>query len=199
MISKIGETLLRGWIAFCIVFWVAVLLGVIGIFCIVREIGPKSDPSLYADILRERVDWSEHYTIFPENIPDNAVNVAFYHRPKCLQGYDLLSLRVSLPPEATETVLKELESSGRTEVGPFGDPSGLNADVSASPHTYPKYDREKSNSRNRSEGQSELPDDFRIFLFKCDLEDDDSYICSKLSFTAVSTKRSEVVYYTIVD
>ena len=176
------------WAVFCAVGLLVLLVGAVGVFWILRSVAPTTDSSRYADIVLAHVGKSDRYTFLPQSIPGEANKVAFYYRPSLLQGYDIISLRVTLPPGAIETVLKELEGSGRTEIASFGD-------FTVPPHTFPQYASEKLRLRN----PSELPDDFRIFLFQCKLEDMYTAAPDILSFTAVSTHRSEVVYYIIYD
>ncbi len=153
-----------------------------------KSLEPKIDQSLYSDIVKVRVKQSERYTFLPESIPQDATKIAFFHIPGFLQGGDVIALRISLPAERTVSVLTALEASGRAEIASFeGIPT---------PHSYPEYEMKKPDSENMFKGVTELPNDFRIFLFKCEIEDiKERWNHNILSFTAVSTKKNEVVYF----
>ena len=147
----------------------------------------KIDPEKYSAIVQTRAGWSKNYEFLPEEIPTDAVKIAFFHVPGFLQGSDIISLRLTLPSESIDALVKELAGSDREEIS---DVSGLGA------YAYPPYGMKKPEPNSTFEEVSELPDDFRIFLYKCNLKDLEEHRSPNiLSFTAVSTKRNEVVYY----
>jgi hypothetical protein len=175
-----------------VVIGVLILLGGVSLFwfgySFKKSLEPKIDQSLYSDIVKVRVEQSDRYTFLPESIPQDAAKVGFFHIPGFLQGGDVIALRISLPAERVVSVLNDLEDSRRTEIASF---EGI-----ASPDSYPEYGMNKPGSENMFKGVAELPEDFRIFLFKSDMEDiKKRWNHNILSFTAVSTKRNEVVYY----
>ncbi|MCP4376783.1 MAG: hypothetical protein GY794_11485 [bacterium] len=163
-------------------FGVAILLCVIG-FYVVRSIvrfggETTTDPALYADIVAEHLEWTDGYDTWgflPRTIPKDAVKVAFFHDPGPLQATTVIALRLTLPPERVQAILKELEDSGRTEVV---------RDRNQFVHVgiYPKYETEKRPSEDADEYVFDLPDSFRVFR-------------SRTGFTAVSMDTSEVFYY----
>ncbi len=149
---------------------------------------PKVNPALYNNVLQARAEQSDHYSFLPKQIPQNAEKVAFFHIPGFLQGGDVIVLRLSLPAESIQSILKELEDSGRIKIEEFKD--------IPPPYSYPEYGMKKPGSKNMVEGVSKLPEDFQIFLFKCDLADiEKNWNHNIMSFTAVSQKRNEVVYF----
>ena len=177
------------------------ILAVVAIFIVVCGIGylwlgyyftkslePKIDPSLYTDIVLERVEYSEQYSFLPTVIPQEAIKVAFLHIPGFLQGSDVIMLRITLPKKKIQEMIAELEKSNRKEIKSF---EGIPI-----PKALPEYGMKNPNSKNLFEGVSELPADFRIFLFKSDLENiQKNWNHNILSFTSVSEKRNEVLYY----
>ncbi len=171
---------------------VLILIGVIAQFLfgysLNKRLEPKIDPTLYSEIVRVRVAQSDQYKFLPTDIPQNAVKVAFFHVPGFLQGGDVLALRLTLPPERIVSLLNELEISDRTEITSFeGIPT---------PYAYPSYDMKKPDSKNLFKGVSPLPDGFRVFLYKSDIEDiKKNWNHNVFSFTAVSINRKEVVYF----
>ena len=150
-------------------------------YCLHKSLETETDPSLYADIVAERLEWSEEYEFLPRIIPKDAVKVAFVHIPGFLQGPDEIVLRLTLPPERVQSVLKELEDSGRTEVS-AADRKRYSPYY---PGTYPLYDGEKRPLGNMDVGLiSKLPDSVRLFLGEK----------SDKSFTAISSDTNEVFY-----
>jgi hypothetical protein len=174
------------------VLGVLILIAAIGLFwlgySLNRSLEPKTDPALYADVVFERAKHSNRYSFLPDSIPKDAEKVAFFHIPGFLQGGDVIALRASLPEARILRIIEELQTSGREEIKSFqGIPT---------PRVYPEYDVTKPRSNDIFEGVSELPTDFRIFLFDCDLEDiQKNWNHNVLSFTAVSASRHEVVYF----
>ena len=171
---------------------VAILLVVIALFLfgyfLNKKLEPKINPALYVEIVQNRMEQSDQYMFLPETIPQDAIKVAFFHIPGFLQGGDVIALRMILPPDKITSLLKELEGSGRTEIPSF---EGISA-----PNAYPAYGMKKPGSKNLFEGMSELPNDFRIFLYKSDIRNiQENWNHNILSFTAISTNRNEVVYF----
>ena len=174
------------------VLGVLILIAAIGLFwlgySLNKSMEPKTDPALYADIVSKRAELSNRYSFLPERIPKDAQKVAFFHIAGFLQGGDVIALRVSLPEASILRIVEELQTTGRQEIKSF---KGIPA-----PRAYPEYDMTKRASKDMFEGVSELPVDFRIFLFDCNLEDiQKNWNHHALSFTAVSESRHEVVYY----
>ena len=124
----------------------------------------------------------------PKSPPFDAEAVAFVHTPHFLQGGDYLTLRVRLPASSISKILAELEQSGRTEVKPSALPW---------PRCYPKWDLTEDDVKKRHfESITELPSDFRVFLFRTDLKDiEKNWNHNFLALTAVSVERREVVYH----
>ncbi|OHB56478.1 MAG: hypothetical protein A2Y07_09125 [Planctomycetes bacterium GWF2_50_10] len=122
-----------------------------------KSLRPKIDPALYADIVAQRLVNSTRYKFLPETIPQDASKIAFFHIPGFLQGPDVIALRVALPKERIEQIITDLNASGRQEIKSFGQ--------IPAPHAYPGYDMRKPSSKNMYEGVSEIPPDFRIFLY----------------------------------
>ncbi len=177
ILSTIGVAILLVGIA---LFWFG--------YSFKKKTEPKIDPALYAEIVQNRMEQSDRYRFLPETIPQDAIKVAFFHIPGFLQGIDVIALRMTLPPDKIASLLKELEGSGRTEISSF---DGISA-----PQAYPAYDMKKPGSKNLFEGVSNLPNDFRIFLYKSDIRDIQEKLNHNiLSFTAISTNRNEVIYF----
>jgi hypothetical protein len=153
-----------------------------------KDLQPKVDPALYADIVAQRLKNSSCYKFLPETIPHDAAKTAFFHIPGFLQGSDLIALRVSLPKQKIEQIIADLDASDRQEIKSFGQ--------IPAPHAYPAFGMKKPSSNNMFEGVSEIPADFRIFLYECNIADiEKNWNHNILSFTAVSLERNEVVYF----
>ena len=102
----------------------------------------------------------------------------------------MIALRLLFPQAQTKEILSELEGSGREEIGSF-ESLGITP-----PGAYPRYDMRSLRAKDIAENVFELPQDFRIFLYKCNTNDIKNQPFHRiLSFTAVSVKRSEVVYF----
>ena len=156
-----------------------------------KSLEVKIDPAMYSEIVKTRIGWSKNYKFLPEDVPEDAVKTAFFHIPGFMQGADVIALRLALPSESIEALVEELSASDREEISSFeGYASGIG------PYAYPSYGMKKPGSKNMFEGVYEIPDDFRIFLYKCNLKEiEENWNHHVLSFTAVSTDRNEVVYY----
>lgn len=153
-----------------------------------KSLEPKIDPALYAEIVQTRVDHSDRYSFLPTIIPQDSIKVAFFHIQGFLQGGDVIALRLTLPPKRISSLLHELKNSQRKEIASF---EGI-----STPHAYPTYNMKKPGLDNRIEGVNEFPDDFRLFLYKTDIEAMKKYSNHGiLSFTAISTSRNEVVFF----
>ena len=144
-----------------------------------KSLERKTDPSLYADIVTERLEWSNEYQFLPRTIPKDAVKVAFLHSPGFLQGSDDIALRVTLPPARVRALLKTLEDGAQTEITPSDDAQGGHI----CPY-YPLYDEEKLSSQDADEFVYVLPRSYRIFEHR-----------TARAFTAVSIDTNEVFYF----
>ncbi len=175
-----------------LVISVLIPLAIVGLFwfgySFNKSLEPKIDPSLYSEVVKTRLNWSDRYAFLPKRIPQDTNNVAFFHIQGFLQGGDVIALRVSLPFERIESALNSLEASGRTEITSFeGIPS---------PRAYPEYGMEETGWEDMYKRVATIPEDFRIFLFKSDLENiKKRWNHNILSFTAISIKRNEIIYY----
>ncbi len=171
---------------------IALLIG--GCVWMVRQkvdeaLGTKIDVVRYPEIVEHRRSWGDGYTFLPAVVPFDAEAVAFVHTPGFLQGGDDLMLRVRLPAPRVAKMIAELEQSGRTEVKDFAPVF--------TPRCYPKWNLTKDDVKKRPyESITELPSDFRVFLFHTDLKDiEKNWNHNFLALTAVSVERREVVYY----
>jgi hypothetical protein len=174
------------------VFAIIVVAAMVGLlvlgYSFNQAMRPQIDPRLYKEIAAKRIERSQRYRFLPPEVPVDAYKVAFFHEPKFGQGSDIVILRVALPESQIKETLESLTSSGRKEITDFGDVP--------KPHALPGFGMTKPSGENKFEGISELPTDFRIFLFESDLDDIHKHFNHNfLAFTAVSTQRGEVVYY----
>lgn len=166
--------------------WMAIIAGLVHAFHFSLE--PKVTLEHYEEIVAARKQSSERYSFLPSQVSDTAETTAFHHVPGYLQGNDMISLRQTLPRVEIESLLKELEQSGRTEISDFGD--------LPAPHCYPEYESSKELRDGSVEGPDKLPPGFRIFLFETDLDDlKKNPNHNFLAFTAVSVAKREVVYH----
>lgn len=154
-----------------------------------QSMGTKIDVARYPEIAESRQSWGEGYKFLPKVVPFEAETVAFVHTPHFLQGGDYLTLRVRLPAPRVAKILAELEQSGRTEVKTFAPVD--------KPRCYPKWDLTEEDVKKRQYASiTELPPDFRVFLFRTDLKDiEKNWNHNFLALTAVSVERREVVYH----
>lgn len=154
-----------------------------------ESMGTTIDVVRYSEIVEARRSWGEGYKFLPKVVPFEAEAAAFVHTPGFLQGGDYLTLRVRLPPMRIVKIIAELEQSGRTEVKTFSP--------APTPRCYPKWNLTEDDIKKRYfESVTELPPDFRVFLFRTDLKDiKKNWNHNFLAVTAVSTERREVVYH----
>lgn len=154
-----------------------------------ESLGTKIDAALYPEIAEARRSWGEGYKFLPKVVPVDAEAVSFVHTPHFLQGGDYLTLRVRLPASSITKMIAELEQSGRTEVATFAP--------APTPRCYPKWDLTEDDVKKRYfESITELPSDFRVFLFRTDLKDiEKNWNHNFLALTTVSVERREVVYH----
>ncbi|CAM3112028.1 hypothetical protein [Rariglobus hedericola] len=156
---------------------------------IYESMGTKIDVARYSEIVEARRVWGEGYKFLPKVVPFETEEASFVHTPHFLQGGDYLTLRVRLPAAHIAKLLTELEQSGRTEVKTFTP--------APTPRCYPKWNLTEDDMEKRSyESITELPSDFRVFLFRTDLKDiEKNWNHNFLALTAVSVERREVVYH----
>jgi hypothetical protein len=170
---------------------ILIVVGVASWLCIIgvlaygyyayNSLTTKTNPSAYAGVVAERLEWSDEFKFLPRTIPKDAVKVAFFYDPGPLQAATVIALRLTLPPERVRDLLKELEASGRTECMPTEDGE----------HwircRYPLFDDEKQSSKGvRVRVRHRLPRSYRVFLL----------VTERASwFTAVSIDTNEVFYY----
>ena len=154
-----------------------------------ESLGTKIDAARYPEIVESHRGWGEGYKFLPKVVPLEAEAVSFVHTPHFLQGGDYLTLRVRLPASRVAQLLAELEQSGRTEVKTFAPVP--------TPRCYPKWNLSEADVKKRHyESITELPPDFRVFLFHTDLKDvEKNWNHNFLALTAVSVERREVVYH----
>jgi hypothetical protein len=154
-----------------------------------ESLGTKIDVARYSEIVEARRSWGEGYKFLPKVVPFDAEAVAFVHTPHFLQGGDYLTLRVRLPASSIAKIFSELEQTGRMEVKTFTPAS--------TPRCYPKWNLTEDDVKKRQyESITELPSDFRVFLFRTDLKDiEKNWNHNFLALTAVSVERREVVYH----
>lgn len=154
-----------------------------------QSVGTKIDVARYPEIVDARRTWGEGYKFLPKVVPFEAEEVSFMHTPHFLQGGDYLTLRVRLPATRIAKMITELEQSGRTEVKTFTP--------APTPRCYPKWNLTEDDVKKRQyESITELPPDFRVFLFRTDLKDiEKNWNHNFLALTAVSVERREVVYH----
>lgn len=154
-----------------------------------EALGTKIDVTRYSEIVEARRSWGEGYSFLPKVVPIEAEAVSFVHTPHFLQGGDYLTLRVRLPAPRVAEILAELQQSGRTEVKTFAP--------APAPRCYPKWDLTKDDMKKRYfESITELPPNFRVFLFRTDLKDiEKNWNHNFLAMTAVSEERREVIYH----
>lgn len=154
-----------------------------------ESMGTKIDATRYSGIVEARRSWGEGYKFLPKVVPFEAEETSFVHTPHFLQGGDYLTLRVRLPAASIVKMIAELEQSGRTEVKTFTP--------APTPRCYPKWNLTEGDVEKRQyESITELPPDFRVFLFRTDLEDiKKNWNHNFLALTAVSVERREVVYH----
>jgi hypothetical protein len=164
-----------------------------GVWMMKREMdesmGTKIDVARYPETVESLRSWGEGYKFLPKVVPFEAEEVSFVHTPHFLQGGDFLTLRVRLPASRIAKLLTELEQSGRTEVKTFAHVP--------TPRCYPKWNLTEDDVKKRQyESITELPSDFRVFLFRTDLKDiEKNWNHNFLALTAVSMERREVVYH----
>jgi hypothetical protein len=154
-----------------------------------ESLGTKIDAARYSGIVEERQKMNDKNKFLPKFVPFDAEADSIVHTPGFLQGGDHLTLRVRLPASHIEKIVAELEQSGRTEVKTF-------APVPV-PRCYPKWSLTKKDTGKRYyESVTELPSDFRVFLFRSDLKSiQEHWNHNFLALTAVSVERREVVYH----
>jgi hypothetical protein len=149
---------------------------------------PRVGVEHYEEVVSARKSWSDRYSFLPAKISPNAKAAAFHHIPGFLQGGDTVCIRLLLPQEEVSLLLDALEKSGRTEIESFAPTSP--------PKTYLRFGVSEPSTKDVYQGSGYLPNDFRIFLFASDLEDiHENGNHNFLAFTAVSARRSEVVYF----
>lgn len=70
---------------------------------------PVTAPERYGEIMEaSRRGEREYLAHFPEQIPEDAEDVRFYHLPGFLQGVAVWELRMTLPPERVKTIVSDL-------------------------------------------------------------------------------------------
>jgi len=170
-----------------------IVAGLLGAFWFVRSIDlfePVVDPSRYAQLVSDRAYHSIQYRFLPKTIPQDAIRVGFFHESGFGPAIDVIALRLLFSQAKTEEILSELESSGREEIDSLESLGFSTANV------YPRYDMASVPTEEIRENVSELPKDFRIFLYKCSSSKlKNQPIDCIFSFTAVSITRNEIVYF----
>ncbi len=155
-----------------------------------HSIEVKTNPGAYPRVVATRVGYDPRCGFLPRTIPANASRVAFWHLPGLLQGGDIIALRLGVSGPAIQQTAASLEVSGRAELRGF--------DSMATPLAYPAFGFRRRWGHDPFEGVSELPADFRVFLWQCDVASIKSnWNHHFLAFTAVSTQRQEIVYYAV--
>lgn len=146
---------------------------------------PKSYNRIVSDFFKNRQNVSE---FLPASIPKQAEESAFFHLSGALQASYTIALRLRLPAVEFQRLKDDLERSGRQMV--------QRSQINMSPLIYPKtlLERKMQNGPYADLSFTDLPKDFTVFLFNSRLEDL-AKNHHEFAFTAISPKRSEVVYY----
>jgi hypothetical protein len=145
----------------------------------------ENDVSKYEKYIRLYKESSPKWHHFPDSVPEQSLKAIFCQHPGFLQASDILCLRLQLPKNHILNIKKSLDSSSRIILE--------NHDKLPLSHSYPPDNFTDIKEDFKIGYLEELPDDFKIYLYKTDIEKLGNH--GFVAFTAISLDKNEVLYY----